>query len=74
MSKMLQGKVVKKSGKNTVAVLVERPTFHRLYKKRYTLSRKFLADCPTDGIEIGQLVTIVEGRPISKRKKFRVVK
>jgi small subunit ribosomal protein S17 len=57
----------------TVTVTVHRSVFHPLYKKRFRVSKKFLAD--SRGIEnlgVGDTVTITECRPISKRKCFKV--
>ncbi len=58
---------------NTVAVTVHRYVMHRIYLKRYRVSKKFLAD--TNGqndLGVGDEVVITECRPISKRKCFRV--
>lgn len=57
----------------TVTVTVHRSMFHSLYKKRYRMSKKFLAD--SRGIEdlgVGDVVVITECRPLSKRKCFKV--
>jgi small subunit ribosomal protein S17 len=57
----------------TVTVTVHRSIFHALYKKRYRMSKKFLAD--SKGIEdlgVGDTVVITETRPISKNKHFKV--
>jgi small subunit ribosomal protein S17 len=57
----------------TVTVTVHRSSFHPIYKKRFRISTKFLAD--SRGIEdlgVGDMVEITECRPLSKRKCFKV--
>lgn len=58
---------------DTVTVTVHRSVFHPLYRKRYRVSKKFLADTKgmTD-LGIGDTVEITECRPISKRKFFKI--
>ena len=58
---------------DTVTVTVHRSVFHPLYRKRYRVSKKFLAD--TKGVTdlgIGDIVEITECRPLSKRKCFKI--
>jgi hypothetical protein len=45
---------------------------HPLYKKRYRVSTKFMADTNGHEINEGDEVVIVECRPLSKRKHFKV--
>lgn len=56
----------------TVTVVVHSQLMHPVYKKRFRVSKKFLAD--TNGMDIheGDQVTITECRPISKNKHFKV--
>ena len=57
----------------TVTVTVHRSVFHPMYKKRYRMSKKFLADSRgVEDLAVGDLVTITECRPLSKRKCFKV--
>jgi small subunit ribosomal protein S17 len=58
--------------KDTVTVTVHRSVFHDKYKKRFRVSKKFLADSKGFDLAIGDEVTITECRPLSKRKRFRV--
>lgn len=67
------GRVVSTKQKKTAAVLVESQKIHRLYKKSFLRSKKFLAD-DLIGVSEGDIVEIVSVRPISKRKHWRVVK
>ncbi|MDP8238647.1 MAG: 30S ribosomal protein S17 [Candidatus Hatepunaea meridiana] len=57
----------------TIAVKVERRIPHYRYKKYYTLSKKLLAHDPENTCNIGDKVRIVECRPISLRKKWRLM-
>jgi small subunit ribosomal protein S17 len=56
----------------TVTVTVHRHVFHPLYKKSYRMSKKFLADSRGQDIGVGDEVLIVECRPLSKHKRFKV--
>jgi len=56
----------------TVTVTVHRSVMHSKYKKRYRVSRKFLADTAGRDIQEGDEVEISECRPISRRKHFKV--
>lgn len=71
MSKTAIGTIVKKSGTNTVKVLVRRKVTHPIYKKQYNVSKHFLAHTTKDH-EIGETVIIIETRPISKLKHFEI--
>lgn len=72
--KFLEGVVVKSAMKDTATVQVERYVKHPKYKKYMKLSKKFLVHDPGNTAEIGQKVTIRETKPISKRKRFIIVK
>jgi small subunit ribosomal protein S17 len=67
------GVVVGKEMKKTVTVLVERQVRHPLYKKIIRKKKKFLAHDEYEKSKLGDLVRIVETRPISKRKRWRVL-
>jgi small subunit ribosomal protein S17 len=56
----------------TVAVLVERQVRHPLYKKIVRRRKKFLAHDETEKCKVGDVVKIVETRPLSKLKRWRV--
>jgi hypothetical protein len=45
-----------------------------MYKKQYTITRRFLAHDPENKAKFGDLVLITEGRPISARKTFVLTK
>jgi small subunit ribosomal protein S17 len=58
----------------TVTVLVERLVKHRLYLKYVRRRTKFAAHDDQNDCQIGDKVLISESRPISKTKRWRVVK
>ena len=66
------GIVVGTNMKKTVSVLVVRPVRHPLYKKIIKRRKKFLAHDEYEKCKIGDVVNIVETRPLSKRKRWRV--
>ncbi|MCJ7612347.1 MAG: 30S ribosomal protein S17 [Candidatus Aminicenantes bacterium] len=65
------GVVVGKKMKKTVTVLVSRQVRHPVYKKIVRKKKTFLAHDESDKCKLGDVVRIVETRPISKRKKWR---
>lgn len=67
------GWVVAKKMAKTVTVQVERQVRHPLYKKIVRRRRTFLAHDERDACKVGDQVRIIETRPISKRKRWRVV-
>lgn len=73
MAKVLEGKIVSNKMNKTVVVEVTRKTPHPLYKKLIKKSKKFLADSGEKTYEVGQTVKIVETKPMSKNKHFRVM-
>ena len=72
--KTFEGVVVKSAMKDTATVQVERYVKHPKYKKFMRLSKKFLVHDVGNTAQIGEKVTIRETRPISKRKRFIIVK
>jgi small subunit ribosomal protein S17 len=71
--KIFEGLVVSKDKNNTAVVEITRRTPHPLYKKLIRLSKKLKADTTGFEIEIGNKVKIVETRPISKSKYFKIM-
>jgi len=72
--KVLTGVVVSDKMQKTVTVLVERQFPHPLYSKVIKRSKKYLAHDPEERYKVGDVVEIMEARPISKRKRFKVVR
>ncbi len=66
------GTVVGKKMKKTVKVSVERQVRHPLYKKIIKRRKTFLAHDEYEKCKLGDVVKIIETRPISKRKRWRV--
>lgn len=64
------GTVVKTAMKDTATVKVDRYVKNAKYKKYFTRSKKFLAHDPGNTVKVGDTVTIVATRPISKMKRF----
>lgn len=71
--KKLKGTVVKKSAEKTIVVEVKRTIVHKVYKKRLTTSKKYLVH-ENKPVEVGANVEISETRPVSKRKRWQVLK
>lgn len=57
----------------SVTVLIERKLRHPIYGKFVKKSKKFLAHDPKNDCNEGDKVKIMETRPLSKRKSWRVV-
>ncbi len=72
--KFLEGVVVKSAMKDTATVQVERYVKHPKYKKYMRRSKKFLVHDPGNTAKVGDKVTFRETRPISKMKRFIIVK
>ena len=69
----LIGKVVSDKTEKTITVLVETYKTHPLYKKRVKYSKKYAAHDEKNEAKIGDTVRIVETRPLSRTKRFRLV-
>lgn len=67
------GVVTSNKAKKTVAVLVERTVRHPVYKKVIKKRKRFLAHDEYEKCKIGDVVRIIETRPLSKRKRWRVL-
>ena len=72
-AKTLNGIVVSDKMDKTVVVSVTRFVKHPLYGKFYKVNKKYKAHDENNKYKTGDKVEIVETRPISKEKKFRVV-
>lgn len=67
-----QGLVVSNKMEKTAVVQVERRIQHPLYKRMIRRRKKFLAHDETGQCQPGDWVEIIETRPLSRRKRFRV--
>lgn len=72
--KQLVGKIISDKMQKTVVVEVERIKKDSKYKKRYKVRKKYKAHAEVKEYKIGDKVLIEECRPISKEKKWRVIK
>jgi small subunit ribosomal protein S17 len=68
----VSGTVVSNKMDRTVVVQVERLVKHPLYKKYIRRRNKFRAHDKDNACQIGDRVTIIETRPLSKTKRWRV--
>jgi len=71
--RILQGTVVSNKGEKTVVVKVERRIKHPLLDKIIRRSKKYHAHDESNETQVGDNVRIVECRPISKLKSWRVI-
>ncbi|MFA5843743.1 MAG: 30S ribosomal protein S17 [Coriobacteriia bacterium] len=71
--KVRQGVVVSTAGDKTCVVLVEERKRHALYGKMLTQSTKFHAHDDENASSVGDRVLIMETRPLSKLKRWRLV-
>lgn len=67
------GKVVSDKMDKTIVVAVETYKKHDLYHKRIRYTKKFKAHDENNSAKIGDVVKIMETRPLSKDKRFRLV-
>ncbi|MDO8886054.1 30S ribosomal protein S17 [Candidatus Oleimmundimicrobium sp.] len=73
LRKTRTGKVVSDKMDKSVVVVVERLTRHPLYKKIIKKTSKFKAHDDKNECRVGDIVEIMEVRPLSKTKRWRVV-
>ncbi|MFA6661625.1 MAG: 30S ribosomal protein S17 [Bacilli bacterium] len=71
--KVYIGKVVSDACDKTIKVVINSHRTHPLYGKRIEYSKKFTAHDEKNEAKIGDTVKIMETRPLSKTKRFRLV-
>lgn len=71
--KTAKGTVVSNKMNKTVVVRIDRKMTHPRYGKVVTRSKRVYAHNEADDLQIGDTVTIMETRPLSKLKRWRVV-
>lgn len=69
-----QGIVVSDAMDKTITVKVETKIQHPIYKKRITVSKKFKAHDENNEAKVGDKVVIMETRPLSRTKRWRLVR
>jgi small subunit ribosomal protein S17 len=70
MAKTLTGIVTSDVRDKTITVSVTSRETHPIYGKQYTVTRKYAAHDEKNEAKIGDKVTVVEARPVSKTKAF----
>ena len=70
----IQGVVVSDKMDQSVVVAVERRVRHELYGKIQRRTTKFMAHDPTNDAKVGDVVAIVSTRPLSRRKRWAVIR
>ena len=71
--RILSGIVVSSSSNKTITVNVTRRIKHKLYKKIIRLTKKYHAHDENNQCKVGDTVSIIETKPISKLKKWKVI-
>ena len=71
--KVREGVVVSDKMNKTVVVVEETMKLHKLYKKRVKVSKRYKAHDELNECKVGDKVRIMETRPLSKDKNWRVV-
>ena len=71
--KTFVGKVISNKMQKTLVVLVERTVMHPIYKKFYKIHKKYSVHDENSQGKIGDVVQIVESRPLSKTKRWKLV-
>ncbi len=74
MAKTLVGTVSSTSPNKTIVIAVNTRKTHPIYKKQYMVTTKFMAHDEKNECKVGDKVSIVETRPISARKRFKLEK
>jgi len=67
------GKVVSTKMNKTIVVAIEELVQHKLYKKSVKRTKKFMAHDENNEAQVGDRVSIMETRPLSKHKRHRLV-
>lgn len=71
--RVLSGVVVSDKCDKTLTVKVSRRFMHPLYKKYITRSKKYTVHDPENSKSVGDTVSIIEDKPISKTKRWSLV-
>jgi small subunit ribosomal protein S17 len=74
MARSKKGTVVSDKMDKTVVAIVHTYRIHPKYKKKYRISKKFYIDDPENKFKIGDEITFYETRPLSKLKRWTVIK
>ena len=72
-NKKFQGTVVSEKMNKTIVVVVNRIRMHPLYKKRYTISKRYKVHDSKGEAKVNDKVIFEECRPLSKDKRWRLI-
>ena len=72
--KILKGKVISAKNNKTIVVEVTRKFKHPFYEKIIKRTKKYHAHDETNKLKEGEAVSIIECKPISKKKTWQVLK
>jgi small subunit ribosomal protein S17 len=67
------GKVVSNKMQKSIVIAIERRVAHSLYKKYFTRTTKLMAHDEKQEAGIGDIVKVMETRPLSKNKRWRLI-
>lgn len=70
--RVIQGRVVSKAGDRSVVVLIERKVVHPKYRKIVKRFKKYTIHDQDNSAKIGDIVSAIECKPISKTKTFNL--
>jgi small subunit ribosomal protein S17 len=71
--RIISGTVIKKAGDKTATILVERKVLHPRYHKTVKRFKKYLVHDEKNEINVGDNISAIECRPLSKSKNFRLL-
>tara|TARA_B100002052_G_C15584292_1_gene463696 strand:+ start:229 stop:471 length:243 start_codon:yes stop_codon:yes gene_type:complete len=71
--RILSGKVVSSNSNKTIVVKVTRRVKHKLYKKIISRTKKYHAHDEENKFKVGDVVSIIESKPLSKLKSWIVL-
>ena len=71
--KILKGRIINDKSNKTVIVLVKRKYSHPFFGKVITSSKKYHVHDEDNKFNIGDIVQIIESKPLSKKKKWEVI-
>ena len=71
--RILSGIVISSNSNKTITVNVTRRIKHKLYKKIIRQTKKYHAHDENNEFDVGDTVSIIESKPISKLKKWKVI-
>lgn len=73
-NRTIKGTVASDKMQKTVVVSVSRLKTHPIYKKKYRVTKRYKAHDEKNEYKVGDRVLIAETRPLSKEKKWKVIK